>query len=202
MAVKAVVFDIGNVLFDWHPRYLFEKMTDDPTRLDDILYQVVTLEWHFQHDLGRSFADTSKELIARHPEFELYIRAFGERFDETIRGAMPDMHEIVRSLDDSGIPLFCITNFSHEFFPPFRKKHAELFDRFRDIVVSGDEKIAKPDPAIYALARDRFGLARGEGIFIDDVLANAQSADRNGFIGHHFTGAAQLRATLEGHNLL
>ena len=202
MAVKAVVFDIGNVLFDWHPRYLFEKMTGDRALADRIVRDVVTLEWHFQHDLGRNFSGTSAELIEYCPDFEPFIRAFGTRFDETIRGPVAGMHEIVRSLDDAAIPLFCITNFSHEFFPPFREKHAELFDRFQDIVVSGDEKIAKPDPAIYELARRRFGLARGEGIFVDDVLANAQSADRNGFIGHHFTGAAQLRATLEGHNLL
>jgi 2-haloacid dehalogenase len=196
MAVKAVVFDIGGVLFDWSPRYLYRKLIDDPARLDHFLLRVLTLDWHFQHDLGRDFADTSAELIAAHPGEAELIRAFGPRFEETIGAPIPGTHEIVRALHDAGIPLFCITNFSHEFFPPFRARHAALFDRFQHIVVSGEVKLAKPDPAIYALALQRFGLEPGEGIFADDVLANAAAASANGLVGHHFQGADGFRNTL------
>jgi 2-haloacid dehalogenase len=200
--VRAVVFDVGNVLFDWNPRYLFEKLIDDPAALDHFLSRVLTLEWHFQHDQGRDFADTSAELIAAHPEHAELISVYQSRFNETNRQPIPDMHELVRELDDAGVPLFAITNFSHEFYPPFAALHAEIFDRFRDVVVSGVEKLVKPDPAIYALALRRFGLAPGDAIFIDDNRANAESAAANGFVGHHFDDAGRLRAVLVEAGLL
>jgi 2-haloacid dehalogenase len=194
--VKAVVFDVGNVLYDWSPRFLYEKLIDDPRALDWFLDHVVTHEWHFQHDAGRDFADTSAERIAQFPEQAGLIRLFAPRFNETIRAPIPGALAIVRALDDAGIPLFAITNFSHEFFPPFRALHAEIFDRFRDIVVSGDERLVKPDPAIYALALARFGLAADEALFVDDRADNVAAAQENGFIGHHFVDAATLRLAL------
>jgi 2-haloacid dehalogenase len=202
MAVKAVVFDIGGVLFDWSPRYLYRKLIDDSARLDHFLSHILTLDWHFQHDLGRDFAETSAELIAAHPGEAELIRAFGPRFDETVGEPIPGTHEIIRALDAAGIPLFCITNFSHEFFLPFRARHAELFDRFQHIVVSGEVKLAKPDPAIYALALRRFGLEGGEAIFVDDVLANAEAASANGFVGHHFKDALGVKTALVTHGLI
>ena len=202
MAVRAVVFDIGNVLYDWNPRFLFEAMTNDSALIERIMRDAVTHAWHLQHDAGRDFAETSAELIAQHPDLEIYIKAFGARFDETIGGPMPDMLELVRALDANKVPLFGITNFSHQFFPAFRAKHAEIFDRFADIVVSGDEKLVKPDAAIYQLALRRFGLAPGEAIFIDDRLENVEAAEANGFVGHHFKDADTLRAALKALNLI
>ena len=202
MAVHAVVFDVGNVLYRWNPRALYERLIPDSRALDTFMRDVLTMEWHAQHDAGRDFADTSAELIARFPEHRALILAWGERFDDTITGPVEGMLELVRELDDAGIPLYGITNFSHEFFPPFRAKHAEIFDRFRDIVVSGDEKLIKPDPAIYQLALTRFGLAPGEALFIDDSLPNAESASQNGFVGHHFLDVAGVRQALAGLKLL
>ena len=196
MPVRAVVFDVGNVLYDWHPRFLFERMTPDVALVDRLVDEAVTFDWHFQHDAGRDFADTSAELIAAFPEFESYIRAFGPRFNETNRAPVPGSLEIVRDLDARGIPLFAITNFSHEFFPPFREKHAEIFDRFRDVVVSGAEKLVKPDPAIYALALRRFALAPGDALFIDDRQENVEASEANGFVGHWFKDAGSLRSEL------
>ena len=198
----AVVFDIGGVLFHWHPRYLYERLIGDDQALDAFLRDVVTLDWHLQHDEGRPFAETSAELIARHPDHAALISVWQSRFNETIKGPMEGMHEIVAELDAAGVPLYSITNFSGEFFPPFREAHAHLFDRFRDIVVSGDEKLVKPDPAIYALALERFGLKPGEAIFIDDRPENAAAADAAGFHGHHFVDAPTLRRALEAVSLL
>jgi len=198
----AVVFDIGGVLFHWHPRYLYERLIGDDRALDAFLRDVLTMDWHFQHDEGRPFAETSAELIARHPEHEALIAVWQSRFNETIRGPMEGMHELVAELDAKGVPLFSITNFSGEFFPPFRDANADLFDRFRDIVVSGDEKLVKPDQAIYALALDRFGLRPGEAMFIDDRLENVEAADLAGFHGHHFIDAAHLRVALQRASLL
>ncbi len=193
---SAVIFDVGRVLFDWDPRFLYERLISDDRALDAFLRDVVTHEWHFQHDAGRPFAETSAELIAEHPHHRELIEAWGARFDETIPGAIAGMHAIVEELDAAGVPLFCITNFSGEFFPPFRAKHAVLFDRFRDIVVSGDERLVKPDPAIYALALDRFGLRAEEALFVDDNAANIDAAAAMGIHAVLFTDAARLRAEL------
>ncbi len=195
-AVRGVIFDVGNVLYGWEPRRLYERLIGETQALDAFMADVVTMEWHLQHDAGRDFADTSAELIAQFPHHRTLIEAWGPRFEETVTGPVPGSLDIVRELDAAGVPLFGITNFSHEFWPPFRAARAEVFDRFTDIVVSGDEKLIKPDPAIYTLALDRFGLAAGEGLFIDDRLENIEAARDNGFVGHHFIGADVLRIEL------
>jgi 2-haloacid dehalogenase len=204
MAAKptSVVFDVGHVLFDWDVRHLYAKLIDGQDALDAFLRDVVTLEWHTQHDAGRPFAETSAELAARYPQHRDLIAAYGPRFGETIPGPIPGMHQLVAELDAAGVPLFSITNFSGEFFRPFRADHAALFDRFREILVSGDERLVKPDPAIFALALERFALAPGEGLFIDDRSENVAAAEAAGFVGHLFCGAEGLRTDLERYGLL
>jgi len=195
MPVKAVVFDVGNVLFDWDIRALYAPLIADPARLDWFCTNVITPEWHFQHDAGRPFAETSAELIARFPGEADLIALFGARFAETITGPVPGMIPLVEQLAAAGVPLFAITNFSAEFWPGFRAT-APVFDHFTDIVVSGAERLVKPDPAIYALALARFGLAPGTALFVDDRADNVEAAAANGFIGHHFDGAEGLAARL------
>ena len=192
----AVVFDVGHVLYDWDPRFLYEKLIDEPQALDDFLTRVVTREWHFQHDAGRPFAETSAELAAAHPGHRTLIDQFGPRFGETIPGPIPGMVELVEELDGAGVPLFAITNFSAEFWEPFRIREAALFDRFRDIVVSGAERLVKPDPAIFALAMARFGLEPGDALFIDDRAENVAAGEAAGLIGHVFRDAGALRTML------
>ncbi len=192
MGVRAVVFDVGNVLYHWSPRALYKRLIHDDQALDAFLAEVVTTEWHFQHDAGRPFAETSAELIAKFPQHRDLIFAWGPRFSESVSGPVAGMHALVEQLDGAGIPIFGITNFSEEFWIPFRAEQAALFDRFTDIVVSGTEKLVKPDAAIYALALRRFGLAPGEGFFIDDSLPNVEAARANGFVAHHFTHAEPL----------
>ncbi|SFP79658.1 HAD family hydrolase [Sphingomonas rubra] len=188
----AVIFDVGRVLYEWDPRHLYERLIPPGEALDAFLRDVVTIEWHFQHDAGRDFADTSAELTALHPQHAELIAAWGPRFAESIPGPVADMPALVERLDEAGVPLFAITNFSHEFFPPFRAAEAALFDRFRDIIVSGAERLVKPDPAIYHLALDRFGLRASEAVFIDDNAANVSAAAAFGMHAILFTGAADL----------
>ena len=192
----AVIFDVGNVLYDWNPRFLYERLIADDRALDAFLRDVVTAEWHFQHDAGRPFADTSAELIARFPRHADLIAAWAPRFNETIGGVLSGMAELVRELDTADVPLFAITNFSGEFWPPFRAREAALFDRFRDVVVSGDERLVKPDPAIYRLALDRFELTAGEALFVDDRADNIAGARAVGMRAHLFIGAEALRREL------
>ncbi|WP_066800381.1 HAD family hydrolase [Sphingomonas soli] len=193
---SAVIFDVGNVLFPWNPRWLYERLIHDDRALDAFLRDVVTHEWHFQHDAGRPFAETSAELIAQFPEHDSLIRAWGPRFNETLGDPIPGMREIVFELDAAGVPLFGITNFSSEFWRDWAPGHSQIFGRFRDIVVSGDEKLIKPDPAIYRLALSRFGLEPAQAVFIDDNLANVESAARLGIHAIRFTGAELLRTDL------
>lgn len=197
----AVVFDVGNVIVEWDVRAFYARLIPDLDRLDWFLANVVTPAWHFQHDAGRAFAETSAELIARFPAEADLIRIFGPCFNQTVPGPVPGMIELVEQLAAARVPLFAITNFSHEFWPPFRAQWS-VFDHFTDVIVSGEERLTKPDAAIYQLARRRFGLGPGEAIFIDDRADNVEAAVANGFVGHLFTGHGPLAAELARIGLL
>lgn len=193
--ITTVVFDVGKVLFEWDLRHLFAKLIDDPEQLEWFVANVVTPEWHFQHDAGRPLAEMTAELIALHPAYAPHIEAYRTRFNETIPRPVEGSLEIVANLAKCDVPLFAITNFGAEFWDMFRPTQP-IFDLFSDIIVSGVEKLVKPDPAIYALALRRFGLEPGEAIFIDDNHENVISARANGFAAHHFRNAPSLSAEL------
>ena len=163
---------------------------------------MVTLEWHAQHDAGRPFSETSAELIAKYPQYRELILAWKSRWLETIPHLIEGMAELVADLAAADVPLYSITNFSAQFWPPLVEREAMLFAPFCDIIVSGEEKLIKPDAAIYQLALRRFGLASGQGIFVDDRLDNVEAAEANGFVGHHFQNASTLRSALEKLTLL
>jgi 2-haloacid dehalogenase len=200
--IAAVIFDVGKVLYHWEPRLLYERLIDDDRALDAFLRDVVTMDWHVQHDMGRPFAETSAELIARHPEHEPLIRLWGERFIDSVQPAVSGMPELVRDLHQRGVPLYALTNFSAEFWTPFHAREAALFAHFRDILVSGAEKLVKPDLAIYRLALDRFGLSAEETLFIDDREENIVAAQALGIHGHLFRDAPTLRHDLAARGLL
>ena len=201
MIRQSVIFDVGRVLFDWDLRYLFAKLIADKGELEWFVTHVVTPEWHFQHDAGRALADMLPELKAKFPDHAPLIDAYATRFNETIPAPMPGSLELVERLDAAGVPLFAITNFGHEFWEGFRPTQP-IFDRFRDIVVSGTEKLMKPDPAIYRLAIDRFGIDPAGAIFIDDVAKNIEGAELVGITGHLFKDAATLEADLTARGYL
>ena len=199
--ITTVVFDVGKVLFKWDLRYLFTKLIDDKKELEYFISNVVTPKWHFQHDAGRPLAEMTAERVAEFPQYAALIDAYATRFNETIPGPVEGSLEIVSELAELGVPLFAITNFGAEFWDIFRPTQP-IFDHFGDIIVSGVEKMVKPDPAIYALALRRFGLQPGEAIFIDDNLDNILSARANGFAAHHFKDAKSLRIELNDLGLL
>lgn len=199
--VDAVVFDVGRVLYHWQLSALFEKMIDDPARLEKVLGEVVTEEWHFLHDAGRPLSQMVPERIALFPDYAEEIRAYATRFNETIPGPVEGSHALVERLDERGIPLFAITNFGAEFWAGFRPNE-RIFDRFRDIVVSGEERIAKPDPAIFSLSARRFGYEPEAMLFIDDNPANIDAARNCGWQVHHFTQAASLESDLVARGLI
>jgi 2-haloacid dehalogenase len=199
--ITTVVFDVGKVLFEWDLRHLFAKLIEDKADLEYFVTHVVTPQWHFQHDAGRTLADMAAKRTAEFPQFAVLIDAYVTRFNETLPGPVEGSLEIVSELAERRVPLFAITNFGAEFWDMFRPTQP-IFDHFGDIIVSGVEKLVKTDPAIYALALERFGLQPGEAIFIDDNHDNVVSARENGFSAHHFTDSGNLRRELTSLNLL
>jgi len=199
--VSAVVFDVGQVLVRWDLRHLFAKLIDDPDELDWFLANVVTEEWHLEHDAGLDLGKRLAERKRRFPGHARLIDAYATRYGETIPGPVEGMPQLVAELAARSIPLFAITNFCAEFWEEFRPTQP-LFDVFRDIVVSGVERIVKPDPAIFELAAERFGHAPGEMLFVDDNAANIASAAKLGWQVHHFTSADRLARDLRARGLV
>ena len=198
----AVIFDVGNVLYGWDPEsFLARQLPEDEARLR-FIEEVDLWGWHDTLDAGRPFAEAAAELSEKFPDYAAYISAWGERFGETIKDPVPGVHALVEALDSRGVPLFAITNFSAEFWAPFRAREDAFFSRFRDIVVSGEERLLKPDPALYYRALDRFGLKPEEALFVDDRKINVEGAAAVGMKGHLFTDAEDLRRRLEAEGLL
>jgi 2-haloacid dehalogenase len=200
-AISAVVFDIGKVLVEWDLRCLFRKLIADPDELEWFVANVVTEAWHFQVDQGRPLAEIVAERIAEFPQHRGLIEAYSTRYTETIPGPVPGSFELVEALHARQVPLFAITNFGAEFWEQFRPQWPVL-DLFGDIVVSGIEKLHKPDPAIFALSAKRFGLAPAVMLFIDDNPANTAAAAECGWQVHHFTDAGSLEQDLRARSLL
>ena len=185
----------------WDIRFLYEKIIDDPDELDWFLTNVVTPEWHFQHDAGRAFADTSAELIAEYPEQARRISIFQHRFNETNPGEIDGIAPLIARLFQAEVPLFGLSNFSAEFWPPFRLGKS-VFDHFGDILISGEEKMVKPDPDIYRLALKRFERTADQCLFIDDRQENIEGCEGVGIRGHLFQNASLLESDLSDLGLL
>jgi 2-haloacid dehalogenase len=198
---RAVVFDVGRVLFHWRLGALFEKLIEDPQELAWFLDHVVTEQWHFEHDRGRALAEMLPERIALFPQYEALIRAYATRFNETVPGPVEGTHALVERLAARGVPLFCLTNFGAELWQQFRPTQP-IFDHFEDIIVSGIEKVAKPDPRIYDICEARSRRTGAQLFFTDDNPANIAAARARGWIAHLFTDAASLEAALVEAGLL
>ena len=201
-SIRAIIFDVGNVLYGWDPdSFLVRQIADDDARLR-FIEDVDLWGWHDSLDGGRPFDEASAELSEKFPDYAHLISAWGDRFGETISDPVPGTHAIVEELDARSVPLFAITNFSADFWPPFRQREDAFFSSFRDIVVSGEEKLLKPDPAIYYLALRRFGLKPEEALFVDDREINVEGAEAVGMHAHLFTTAENLRERLRAEGLL
>jgi 2-haloacid dehalogenase len=198
---SAVLFDLGNVMVRWDPRNFYTPYFGDAAKADAFVRDVVNMAWHGEHDRGVSMDDNALPLIARHPEHAAAIRAFKSGWPDMFDGYVPGVGEIFDALEARGVPLYALTNLPGEKWT----ETADLFPRlhrFRDVIVSGHEKLIKPDPAIFALTLSRLGLPASEVFFTDDVPANIAAAEEIGFATHHFTGAEGLIAALRAHGLL
>jgi 2-haloacid dehalogenase len=196
-----VIFDLGKVLIDWDPRILYRKIFNDEAKVEWFLATICTMEWNLEQDRGRSFADAVEILAAQHPNYAEQIAAYDVRWHETIPGEIGGSVDILEALHKSGTPLYAITNWNQHKFRETKLRFPFL-GLFRDIVVSGDERLVKPDAAIYQLCLSRNNLKAENCIFIDDSLKNVKAAEAIGMKAHHFTTPQGLRTELKGLGLL
>lgn len=198
---KAVIWDVGNVVVRWSPRTLYSQIFPEPVACDRFLSSVCTMIWHVNHDLGVTFAENRAPLIAQYPEYREQIEAWETRWWDMFSGTIPETEAAIEALHAAGVPQYGLTNMSDETFEGTMAM-SPAFKRLADIVVSGREGMIKPDPRIYALTCERFGLAPGDIFFVDDSVANVESARAFGIDTHHFTDPAALRPALAARGLL
>ncbi len=196
-----VVFDIGNVLVHWEPRALYRKIFASEDEVEWFIANVCNSDWNLEQDRGRSFAEAVREATARFPEHADAIAAYDLRWHETMPGPIDGTVGILEELRQRGTPLYAITNFNQDKFRETLERFAFL-RTFRDIVVSGDERLLKPDPAIYRVLLERNGIDAAACVFIDDSEKNVRGAEAVGMKAIHFTTPQALRADLAGIGLL
>ena len=201
---KQVIFDLGGVLIDWNPRYLYRQLFDgDDAAMEQFLAEICSPDWNLSLDAGRPFAEAVAELSAAHPEQRSRIEAYHRRWIEMIAGPIAPTVAILEELVEAGVPLWALTNWSSETFALVRPDPTFAFlDHFRTIFVSGELRLIKPDPAIYRHVLDSIGAAPGDCLFIDDSAKNVDAARAVGMAAHRFTDATALRAELTDLGLL
>ena len=196
--LSAVVFDLGGVLIDWNPRYLYGTMFDDEATMERFLAEVTTPEWNAEQDAGRSWRHAVEALVAIHPDWRSHIVAYDERWAETLGGPIEGTVEVLADLRRAGVRLAALTNWSAEKFPIALERYAFL-GWFETIVVSGEVGMAKPDPRIFRHLLEETGFAAEATVYIDDVAANVTVAAELGMTALPFTDPATLRDDLRRH---
>jgi 2-haloacid dehalogenase len=196
----AVLFDLGGVLIDWNPRYLYRQVFGD-AETEFFLGNVCTPPWNLALDGGRPFAEAIREKQESWPDYREAIQWWKTRWEEMLNGPVPGSVEILKELKELGHPVYALTNWSAETFP-LARKHYPFLDWFQEIVVSGQEGMVKPDPALYRLAAERCGIPMEGTVFIDDSKVNVDAARALGFDAIRFTGADRLRSDLVERGLL
>jgi 2-haloacid dehalogenase len=194
--IDAIIFDLGGVLIDWNPSYVFDKMFDDEEKKKHFFENICTSDWNEKQDAGRPLEEATQELVRKHPEWKEYIEAYYGRWTEMLGGPIYETVEILRQLKEKGkYKIFALTNWSAELFPIALERY-DFLHWFDARVVSGEEKTRKPFPEFYELILNRFHLTAEETLFIDDNVRNAKAAEQFGIKTIIFNSPAQLRDEL------
>ena len=194
--IKHIVFDLGGVLIDWNPRYLYRKIFEKEEEMEYFLQEVCHMEWNEMQDGGRGFQEGIAERIVQFPNYAEPIQAYFSRWTEMLGGPIDGSVKILGELVKQGKHnLFAITNWSHETYP-FAKSRYAFLSCFQDVVISGVEKLKKPDPRIYKILFDRQQIAPEECVFIDDNRRNIEAASQVGMQVIHYMSSEQLRKDL------
>jgi 2-haloacid dehalogenase len=195
--INSIIFDLGNVLIDWNPDYVFDELFEDKDQKKYFFENICTMEWNEQQDAGRTLKEATDTLVAKHPEWKEYIQAYYGRWKEMLGGPIHDTVEIFRLLKESGrFKLYALTNWSAELFPIALELY-EFLHWFDGRVVSGEEKMRKPSLRFYQVLLDRYHLEPGKTLFIDDNKRNIEAAEKLGIRSIHFQSPAQLKKELE-----
>ena len=191
-SVDTIIFDLGGVLIDWNPKYLYRKVFDTEEQIDWFLNNICTMEWNVEQDAGRTFNEATQHLVSQYPKHEKEIRIFYDRWTEMLGGEIKDSVALLHQLKQlNSHSLYALTNWSAEAFPVARQRF-EFLQLFEGIVVSGEENTRKPYKDIYEIIIDRYQLTPQKSVFIDDNLENVVGAKAVGMHGIHFKNSQQL----------
>jgi 2-haloacid dehalogenase len=194
--INTIIFDLGAVLIDWNPHYMYRSIFTDEQEMKDFLANVTTSDWNEEQDAGRSLAEGTELLVQQYPHHEDNIRAFYGRWIEMLGDAFEGTVEVFKELKASGkYKVYALTNWSAETFPMAQERF-EFLSWFDGIVVSGTEKMRKPAPEFYQILLDRYNVNPQEALFIDDNYRNILAAEKMGINSIHFTSPGQLRQEL------
>ena len=195
--IKAIIFDFGNVLLEWDPRYVYRRFfPDDPARMERFLEEIDFMSWNLLQDKGRPFVEGVAALSQEFPHYAHLIQAYHDHWTDSLGDAIAGTVTIMNELKRAGYALYGLSNWSAETFPYARKKH-NFFDLLDDMIISGEVGHAKPAPEIFQIMLERIGRLAQECLFIDDALPNIHQAQKLGFATIHFQSPEQLRAALQ-----
>jgi len=200
MEIKNVVFDFGGVLIDWNPRYLYKELFEDEDQMEYFLQNVCTPDWNEEQDAGRTLEEATNILLEQFPEHEVMIRKYYDCWEEMIKSDIAANVMVLYQLKDN-YRLFGLSNWSGETFPTAFKRFP-FFQEFEGIVISGDEKMKKPDKEIYRLLLNRYQLQAEASVFIDDNAANIKVAQELGFGTVHINNGTDLASELRQMRIL
>jgi 2-haloacid dehalogenase len=197
-----LVFDLGGVLLDWNPHYLYcDKLGLDPVEVDQFLQEVGFSAWNKEQDRGRPFTAATAELSAQFPHYHDLIHAYDQHYADSIRGVIQPVVDILKIVKNKGFSLYVLSNWSAEKFREVRPQY-EFFEWFDGMIISGEVGLIKPEKAIFDVLLERIGHPAEDCLFIDDHLPNIQAASDLGFQTHHFQSAMQFHAALLGLGIL
>ena len=196
-SIKNVIFDFGGVVMDWNPHYFFKDYFNDDDKMEFFLKNIATDEWNAEQDRGRTLAEGTEIQVAKFPQWEKELRAYYDNWTTMLRSDIPKNVEVLRKLEHSNYELFGLTNWSAETFP-YALENYDFFKIFGGkIVVSGTEKVIKPDPKIWEVLLERYHIKADESVFIDDNAKNIEVAKALGFITVHITPETDLEKELK-----
>jgi len=195
LSIKAVVFDLGGVLIDWNPRYLYRKIFGTEDEVEHFLENICTSDWNAEQDAGRSFKEAVRLLQKKYPEYAIEIAAYDERWQEMLGPELTPTINVLKDVHKNGTQLFALTNWSSEKFR-IAKPQFPFLELFENILVSGEVGLKKPDIAIFKLFLDKYRLTAATTFYIDDNLENVEVALSLGMQAIQFSSAQQLRNEL------
>ena len=200
--IKAIIFDYGNVLLEWDPRFIYNRyFPDDPESMEHFLKEVNFADWNLQQDKGRPFTEGVALLSREFPHYSHLIQAYHDLWVDSVGGVIDGTVDILKRLKQAGYPVYGLSNWSAETFPYMRERH-DFFDLFDDMVISGEVGHVKPEPEIFQILLDKIGRPADECLFIDDSLTNIEQAQKLGFATTLFQSPQQLESSLRDFRIL